>query len=139
MIGLVFIILAQVAYAFGGLVIRKYLGTYNPIFISALMSIVSFAVFLPVTAIFYRGEVGELTFKTGIPFIVAGIIWLVLAEIFYNAGLVKSPSLSLASLMTLFYPLFSTILGIIFLNEALSLKVVAAAALMVAGFVLLII
>lgn len=139
MIGLIFIFLAQIAYAFGGLVIRKYLGSYNPILISAFMSVVSFAFFLPLIIIFYRSEVGGLTLKASIPFIVAGIVWLVIAEILYNAGLIKSPSLTLASLMTLFYPLFSTILGILFLKEQLTLKTIIAAVLMSTGFVFLVI
>ena len=139
MIGLVLIICAQIAYAIGGLVIRKYLGGYNPVLITAFMTTVSFVFFFPLIMLFYRGEVVGLTFKTALPFVVAGIIWLVVAEILYNAGLLKSPSLTLASLMTLFYPLFSTILGIIFLKEALTIKTVVAAVLMFTGFIFLVV
>lgn len=137
MVGLMLIILAQVAYAFGGLVIRKYLGEYNPILVSTLMVITSVFFFLPILFFFFWGEVGGLTFKGVLPFVAAGIIWLVVAEIFYIAGFQKAPSLTLASLMTLFYPLFSTVLGIVFLKETLTTKTFIAGILMIVGFLFL--
>jgi len=137
MIGLFFIVLAQVVYAFGGLIIRKYLEHYNPILVSALMAMISAFLFIPILLIFFRSELGGLTFKNLSLFVLASIFWLVIAEVLYVAGFQKAPSLSLASLMTLFYPLFSTILGIIFLKESLTLKTILAGGLMVLGFVLL--
>ena len=137
--GLIFIILAQVAYAFGGLIIRKYLSGYSPVLVSSIMAIVSVVFFLPIILIFFKTEVGGLTFKSSLPFIVAGIIWLVIAEVLYITGFQKAPSLSLASLMTLFYPLFSTIVGFFFLKEPLSFKTIIAGVLMVTGFIFLIV
>jgi len=137
-IGLFLIILAQASYALGGLVIRKYLGNYNPVFVSTLMALTSIIIFFPILIFFFKSEIGGLTFKTSLPFIVAGILWLVVAEILYVTGLQKAPSLALASLMTLFFPLFSTILAIIFLKEALTVKTIIAGVLMVTGFILLI-
>lgn len=138
MIGLIFIILAQVSYAIGGLVMRKYLSNYSPVFVTAIMSIISVLFFFPIVLIFYKSDVSGLTVKSLLPFIASGIIWLIIAEILYITGLQKSPSLSLASLMTLFYPLFSTALGIIFLKEPLSVKTIIAAVLMFAGFIFLV-
>src|SRR3989304_7756893 len=135
MVGLFLIILAQVGYALGGFVIRKYLGNYHPLFVSAVMAITSILIFLPILIFFFKSELGGLTFKTSLPFILAGILWLVIAEILYVTGLQKSPSLALASLMTLFFPLFSTILGIVFLKEALTVKTIIAGILMIAGFI----
>jgi drug/metabolite transporter (DMT)-like permease len=139
MIGLIFIVLAQVAYAFGGLLMRKYLASYNPVLVSSLMAVTSIIFFIPIILFFFRLEVGGLTFRSSLPFIAAGIIWLVIAEMLYITGFQKAPSLVLASLMTLFYPLFSAVLGIYFLNEPLTIKTFIAAALMVAGFVFLVI
>lgn len=137
MIGLLIIILAQVFYAIGGLVIRKYLGGYPPLMVNGIMVMVSFIVFLPVLLISYKAEVTTLNLKLVIPFIVAGLLWLVIAETLYVIGFQKAPSLTLASMMTLFYPLFSTILGIIFLKEVITIKTVIASLLMIGGFVLL--
>lgn len=137
MIGLLLIVLAQVFYAFGGLVIRKYLGSYPPLMVTAMLVITSFVIFLPLLFTLYRTDVTNLNIKSIFPFVVAGILWLVIAEALYVVGFQKAPSLTLASMMTLFYPLFSTILGIIFLKETLSAKTVIASLLMVGGFVLL--
>ncbi len=137
MLGLILIILAQVAYAFGGLVIRKYLIGYNPIMVNALMLTISLAMFLPVL-FYFRGEIAALNTKNLAFFALAAVLWLVAAETLYITGFQKSPSLTLATLMTLFYPLFSTILGIVFLGEVLSLKIIIGGILMAAGFVFLV-
>lgn len=137
MIGLLFIVLAQVAYAFGGLIIRKYLEHYNPILVTALMAVVSVVFFFPILFFLFKSEIGGLTFRNLLPFILASVLWLVIAETLYIVGFQKAPSLALASLMTLFYPLFSTILGVFFLKEPLTIKTIIAGALMVLGFVFL--
>ncbi len=137
MIGLLIIVLAQVFYAVGGLVIRKYLGGYPPLMVNGIMVVVSFLIFLPVLLTSYKSEVTGLNLKLVIPFVVAGLLWLVIAETLYVIGFQKAPSLTLASMMTLFYPLFSTVLGIIFLKEVLTVKTVVASILMMSGFVLL--
>lgn len=139
MLGLLLIILAQVGYAFGGLVIRKYLSNFNPLFVTGILVLVSFVFFAPLIFFLFRTNVTSLNVKSAIPFIIAGVLWLVIAESLYVAGFQKAPSITLASLMTLFYPLFSTILGVLFLGESLTIKTVAAAGLMTAGFVLLIV
>ncbi|NMB91962.1 hypothetical protein GYA37_03930 [candidate division WWE3 bacterium] len=68
MTGLLFIILAQVAYAFGGLIIRKYLEGYNSVFVSAVMAVVSVVFFLPIILFFFKSEAGGLTFKSAFAF-----------------------------------------------------------------------
>jgi len=137
MFGLILIIFAQIAYAFGGLMIRKYLSNYNPLLVSSLMAVVSGLIFLPILFFGFKNTVGNFTFKSILPFIVTAIIWLVIAEFLYIYGFQKAPSLSLASLMTLFYPLFSTILGIIAFHEVLTWKTILAGILMIGGFILL--
>jgi drug/metabolite transporter (DMT)-like permease len=137
MFGLILIIFAQVAYAFGGVLIRKYLSDYNPLLVSSLMATISGLIFLPVLFLGFRNTVSTFTFKNIWPFIVTAIVWLVIAEVLYIYGFQKAPSLTLASLMTLFYPLFSAILGIIFFNEILTWKTILAGLLMTSGFILL--
>ena len=137
MFGLILIIFAQVAYAFGGVLIRKYLSDYNPLLVSSLMAFISGLIFLPVLFLGFRNTVSSFTFKNIYPFIVTAIVWLVIAEVLYIYGFQKAPSLTLASLMTLFYPLFSAILGIIFFHEILTWKTILAGILMTSGFVLL--
>jgi drug/metabolite transporter (DMT)-like permease len=116
MFGLILIIFAQVAYAFGGVLIRKYLSDYNPLLVSSFMALISGLIFLPVLFLGFRNTISNFTFKNIWPFIVTAIVWLVIAEVLYIYGFQKAPSLTLASLMTLFYPLFSAILGIIFFH-----------------------
>lgn len=137
MFGLILIIFAQVAYAFGGVLIRKYLSDYNPLLVSSFMALISGLIFLPVLFLGFRNTISNFTFKNIWPFIVTAFVWLVIAEVLYIYGFQKAPSLTLASLMTLFYPLFSAILGIIFFHEILTWKTILAGILMTSGFVLL--
>lgn len=137
MLGLIFIILAQIGYAFGGVLIRKYLSSYNPLFVSCLMAIISGLVFLPILFLGFRNTISGFTFKSILPFIITAIVWLVISEFLYIYGFQKAPSLTLASLMTLFYPLFSAILGIILFHEVFTWKTVLAGFLMTGGFILL--
>ena len=137
MFGLILIIFAQIAYAFGGVLIRKYLSDYNPLLVSSFMALISGLIFLPVLFLGFRNTISNFTFKNIWPFIVTAIVWLVIAEVLYIYGFQKAPSLTLASLMTLFYPLFSAILGIIFFHEILTWKTILAGILMTSGFVLL--
>jgi len=137
MFGLILIIFAQIAYAFGGVLIRKYLSDYNPLLVSSFMAMISGLIFLPVLFLGFRNTISNFTFKNIWPFIVTAIVWLVIAEVLYIYGFQKAPSLTLASLMTLFYPLFSAILGIIFFNEILTWKTILAGILMTSGFALL--
>ncbi|MFA5749989.1 MAG: DMT family transporter [Candidatus Shapirobacteria bacterium] len=136
MFGLILIICAQIAYAFGGVLIRKYLSSYNPLLVSSLMAVISGLIFLPILFIGFRNIIGNFTFKNIWPFIITALVWLVVAEFLYIYGFQKAPSLTLASLMTLFYPLFSAILGIIFFHEAFTWKTIIAGILMTGGFVL---
>lgn len=137
MFGLILIIFAQIAYAFGGVLIRKYLSGYNPLLVSSLMAVISGLIFLPILFLGFKNDISNFTFKTIWPFIITSIVWLVIAEFLYIYGFQKAPSLTLASLMTLFYPLFSTILGIIIFHEVLTWKTILAGILMFGGFLLL--
>lgn len=137
MFGLFLIILAQIGYAFGGVLIRKYLSNYNPLLVSSLMAVISGLIFLPILLLGFKNTVSSLNLKSIWPFILTAFIWLCLSEFFFVFGFQKAPSLTLASLMTLFYPLFSTILGIIFFHEILTWKTILASFLMFSGFILL--
>ena len=137
MLGLIILIFAQISYAFGGVLIRKYLINYNPLLVSSLMSFISGLIFFPILFFSFRHTVSNITPKNIWVFILTAFIWLVVGEILYVYGFQKSPSLTLASIMTLFYPLFSTILGIIFLGEILTWKIIIAGILMTSGFILL--
>ena len=137
MFGLILIVLAQIAYAVGGVLIRKYLSNYNPLLVSSLMAVISGIIFLPILFFGFKNTIENFTFKSILPFIITAIVWLVIAEFLYIYGFQKAPSLSLASLMTLFYPLFSSILGIIFFHEIFTWKTILAGILMTGGFFLL--
>lgn len=137
MFGLILIIFAQIAYAFGGVLIRKFLNNYNPLLVSSLMAVISGLIFLPILFIGFKNTIGQFTFKNIWPFILCAFVWLVVAEFLYIYGFQKAPSLTLASLMTLFYPLFSAILGVFFFHETFTWKTIIAGILMTGGFVLL--
>lgn len=63
MFGLILIVLAQIAYAFGGVLIRKYLSNYNPVLVSSLMAVISGLIFLPILFIGFKNTIGQFTFK----------------------------------------------------------------------------
>lgn len=138
MLGLILIICAQFAYAIGGILIRKYLSNYNPFLVSSLMAIISGLIFLPILFLGFKNTLGNFTFKNIWPFIITAFVWLCVGEVLYVYGFQKAPSITIASLMTLFYPLFSTILGMAFLGEALTWKTIIAGILMIGGFSLLV-
>lgn len=137
MFGLILLFFSQIAYSVGGVLIRKYLSSYSPLLTSCLLSVFSAIIFLPVLFIGFKNTIGNLTFKNLLPFVITAIVWLVIAEFLYIYGFQKAPSLTLASLMTLFYPLFSTILGIIIFHEVLTWKTIVASILMFGGFLIL--
>lgn len=138
MVGLFLIILAQVSFAIGGIIIRKYLEGYNSYVVTSFMLLTSALVFAPML-FYFKSQLMAIPSK-GIWFmLLASLFWIVIAEILYIKGFQQAPSITLASLMTLFYPLFSTILGILILHERLTIKTIIAGILMVSGFVFLLI
>lgn len=137
MFGLFLIILAQASYSIGGVLLKKYLSNYNPLLVSCLLAIFSAIIFLPILLIGFRSTLTNLTFKNLLPFIITAIVWLVIGEVLYIYGFQKTSSLTLASLTTLFFPLFSTILGIMIFHEKLTWKVITAGVLMFGGFLFL--
>lgn len=138
MIGLLFVILAQVAYAVQAFAIRRYFAAYNPLLVTALLTVISAIFFFPIFFLF-KSEWGGLDFKKLVPFIVVGVVSLTIGEIFLIWGFQKAPSSAAASLMAFFYPLFVTILGIFFLKEPLTIRTVIAGILMFLGFAILVI
>lgn len=134
--GEILIILAQVAYAGGILFIKKLTREINPILVTCIIALIGTMTILPILFYFFN-DLRLLTGKKLIWAILAGILWTTIGGILYILGVAKIP-ISKASLLALFFPLFTTLLGVIFLGEKITLKFVIAAILMVISYILLI-
>jgi drug/metabolite transporter (DMT)-like permease len=134
--GEILIILAQIAYTGSILFVKKLTQEINPILVTCIIALIGTISVLPFLFYFLR-DLRLLTGKKIIWAILAGILWITVGEILYILGVSKI-SISKASLLALFFPLFTTLLGIIFLGEKITLKFLIAAILMLIGYILLI-
>jgi len=75
--------------------------------------------------------------STLIYLIIIGILWIPIGQIIFLTG-VKLIEASKVSFLALTYPLFVTILSIIFLGEKITLKFLIASLLITAGVILMI-
>ncbi|MEM5811241.1 MAG: DMT family transporter [Candidatus Aenigmatarchaeota archaeon] len=134
MYGELLIILAQFIWAVVLILQKKIIGIIDPllvIFVSALIStlvliplILSKNLSIPKTSLIYL--------------IIAGILWIPIGQMVFLNG-VKLVEVSKVSFLALTYPLFVTILSIIFLGEKITLNFLVASILITLGVIVLII
>jgi len=133
--GEIFIILAQISFALSAFFIKKLIQQLNPIFATSLISLIGTLCILPLF-LYFSKEIKNLSSQMLIFAILAGIFLILFGETLYNLGL-KNTSLSVASLLSLTFPFFATLLGVIFLGEKITLKFLLAAFLMIISYLLL--
>jgi S-adenosylmethionine uptake transporter len=128
------LVLAQLLWAASWLVTKKLIGDISPIFLYILEGIFAFIVTIPFIFFFsreFKNLKGNFLWWVFISAILA-----VVGTIIYYIAFKKVP-FTVASLSALSYPLFCTLLAILFLKEALTIKFVIAASFMVIGFLVL--
>jgi drug/metabolite transporter (DMT)-like permease len=113
--GEILIIWAQISWAISILFVKKLTGQINPVVITVIIALSGTIFVLPLLFHFSK-DLKAFTGKNLTFAIIAGILWITVGEILYVSGLSKIP-VSRASLLTLTFPLFVTLLGVIFLGE----------------------
>jgi len=127
--------LAQFVWAISWLFTKKAIQFINPVFLYVLETMIGFLILFPLLFYYLRDFSGIS--KDIWLWLTIATIMTVLGSIVYFWGFQKT-SLIVASLSALSFPLFVTILGIIFLHEELTLKFIAAALLFFVGFLILV-
>ncbi len=131
--GLLFIIIANFCWATELILIRKFFPTQNPFVISAITCVMASVFYAP--AFFMYKQKFELK-DWGILAVLGFTSWF-LAQLFYVAGVQKSPNAIYATLATLTMPFFALIMGILFLKEVFTIKAVIGGGFMLIGFLVL--
>jgi drug/metabolite transporter (DMT)-like permease len=134
--GEILIILAQISWAISTFLVKKLTLQVNPMLIVAVISL-SGAIFILPLLFYFSKDLRMISGKNLVFLIFAGILWIVVGEILYVLGLNKIP-ISRASLLALTFPFFVTLLGVIFLQEKITLKFIIASVLMVIGYIILV-
>lgn len=129
------LILAQLLWAVSWLITRKLIGNVSPIFLYILEGVFMFAVSAPFIFLFSK----EIKSVKGnfLWWVFVSAMLAVVSTIIYYIAFKKVP-FTVASLSSLSFPLFCTLLAIFFLKEALTIKFVIAASLMTIGFLILV-
>lgn len=129
------LILAQFIWAISWLFTKKLINIFSPFLVYVIEAIIIGILVLPFI-FYYRHDF--------IRFSKENILWVIIACTLAAAGGIiyffgfKNVSFIAASLSALTFPLFAILLGAIFLHESLTIKFFIAAALMIAGFLVLV-
>jgi drug/metabolite transporter (DMT)-like permease len=134
--GEILIILAQISWAISTFLVKKLTGEINPVLITIIIALSGTIFTLPLLFYFSK-DLKAFIGKNLIFAILAGVLWIAVGEILYVLGLSKIP-ISRASLLTLTFPLFVTLLGVIFLGEKISLRFILASLLIAIGYIILV-
>jgi drug/metabolite transporter (DMT)-like permease len=134
--GEILIILAQFVWALSAYFVKRLTQEINPFFVTSLIALIGTIFILPLFFYFLK-DVKSLSSEKLIFAILAGIFWIAIGEILFTLGL-KKTSLSVASLLSLTFPLFAILIGIIFLGEKITLKFILGAILMVIAYFILV-
>ncbi|MEW6408179.1 MAG: DMT family transporter [Patescibacteria group bacterium] len=129
------LVFAQFVWAISWLFTKKAMNILPIFLIYAFEALIGFVIILPLIIYFSKGFF-HLS-KVAVIWMIIASITTVLGAIVYYLGFQKIPFI-FASLTTLVFPFFVAFLSIMFLHEQLTLKFFIAAALMVAGFLVLV-
>lgn len=132
-IGLVYIVFAQLLWSTELILVRKFFPDMNPFFLSAIGSVIGTIFYLP--GFFFFKE--KVSGGNWVVLLIYAITSWFLAQIFFIAGVQRGLNAFTVTLATLTLPVFSVIMGMIFLKETLTLKAVFGGILIVIGFLVI--
>ena len=137
MLGILFIIAAQLAFAIGSLFLKKLTADTDPLLATATMVVMG-AISLSPILLHFSHDFQKLVLAPKMLWAaLAGIFIVGIGEVCYTYGISKTP-LSNLGLLSLFFPLFTALLGYFFLGETLGTKEAIAAMLIIAGYMVLV-
>ena len=132
--GIVWVLLACLCYTFYSLIGQKTLAEYEPLSITATLSLVGVIILIPV----YHSELGFIQHLTGQQILVTlamAVLNTLLAVLFFLKGLQKIGA-SRASLISTAEPVFCLLLAFIVLRESLTLPELIGSVLVFASMLL---
>ncbi|MEM5832458.1 MAG: DMT family transporter [Candidatus Aenigmatarchaeota archaeon] len=133
MYGELLVILAQFIWAIVLILQKKIMETVNPLLVIFIPALIAALALAPIAL----SRNLPIQKSTLIYLIIIGILWIPIGQIIFLTG-VKLIEASKVSFLALTYPLFVTILSIIFLGEKITLKFLIASILITAGVILMI-
>jgi len=116
--------------------VKKLASVADPLLTTAIIAI-SGTIFLLPFLFYFSKDLKVFIGKNLLFAIFAGILWITIGNVLWVFGVKKIP-ISIASLLALFYPLFVILLGVIFLQEKITLKFLIASILMIIGYIILV-
>lgn len=128
--GLLYIVLSEFFWAGELLLVRKYFPDANPVFMTAMTSIVAAVFYLPTVF------VTKQKFNAFEWFIIAllGLFSFGIAQILYIKGIQMGPSSFSIAVATLTLPLLSVLMSLFFFKEPITPKIIVGSVLMILGF-----
>ncbi len=132
-VGLLYIVFAQLLWSTEMILIRKFFPNVNSLFLSAIGSLLGSIFYLP---IFFNLK-QKLSLNNWMILIIYAFTSWFLAQIFYVTGVQKGLSAFSISLTTLTLPVFSILLGSIFLKETITIKEIIGSILIIVGFLII--
>lgn len=132
--GEVLVILAQVVWAIALLLQKKVVGNVDPLTVTFVSSLAGSLVLTP----FILTKDISISRVDLMYLIIAGTLWIAAGEFIYISGL-KLTTASRASLLALTFPVFVTVLAIIFLGEQITWKFILASILIATGIIVMVI
>ena len=133
--GELWLILAQLVFACSALALKKLTETLPSTFVAALIIAVGALLLAPFLLV-HQKELLALTREQIILVVVASSLWVALGATLYVVGL-SSTGVSRTAVVSLIYPLFVTVLGVLIFGEKISVRFLLATALFVAGYLVL--
>ena len=119
MIGIILALLAAATYALSTVMVRKGLNKSDIIAATMILTLVSIGIFFPLTLIFTN--IGTLKLEAIAYFALAGVLAPGLFTLLFFRGM-KVTGVSISPAIFSVVPIFGAILGVLLLNEALSLE-----------------
>lgn len=131
-IGLIYIVLSEFFWAGELLLVRKYFPNANPVFMTAMTSIVAAVFYLPTVFVYKQ----RFSLFEWLIIIVLGLFSFGVAQILYIKGIQNGPSAFSIAVATLTLPMLSALMSLIFFKEPITLRVIVGAGLMIVGFLI---
>jgi drug/metabolite transporter (DMT)-like permease len=133
--GVLFLLGSQLAWAIGALFLKKLTDGVQPLVASSLIALFGAIAMLPVM-LYFSKDISSISTEEWGSAALRGILWIAVGGALYAYGLSKT-DLTNAALIALSYPFFTALLGLIVLNEQLSVRFIIASFLFLAGYLVL--
>lgn len=132
-IGILLCFIASCSYAVGAIYARKYVPKAPPLVAPTLQLLTTFIFLIPFALIFESpSHLLDVSLSSWLALMGVAVLGTMLAFIMYHRIVVEHGA-TILSMNAFLLPIFGTILGVIFLNEPLTINFILAASLILSG------